>query len=78
LADARIAGAANTLNNVDFYQATGNGTCGGPVSTGHRTLVIANREADAVAICDGLGATSFHALFSSFGYSTPSTWWLCA
>jgi hypothetical protein len=76
-ADARIAGAPNTLNNVDFYQQSGDGTCGGPVSVNHLTLVVASTEADAVAICDSLGATSGHGLFASFGYATPNTWWLC-
>jgi hypothetical protein len=40
-------------------------------------MVIAGAEADAVGICNGLGATRNHGRFASFGYMVPSTWWLC-
>jgi hypothetical protein len=40
-------------------------------------MVIAGAEADAVRICNGLGATRNHARFASFGYRVPGSWWLC-
>jgi hypothetical protein len=76
-ADARVVGTSNTLNNVDFY-VTIDGTCTGGVRPGgDETMVIAGTEADAVEICNALGATNNHALFASFGYPVSSTWWLC-
>jgi len=76
-ADARVVGTPNTLDNVDFY-VTVDGTCGGGVRPGgHETMVIAGTEADAVKICEPLGATRNHSRFASFGYPVPSTWQLC-
>jgi hypothetical protein len=76
-ADARVVGAPNTVNNADFY-VTIDGTCTGGVRPGgHESTVIAGTEAHAVEICNSLAATNSHALFASFGYPVPSTWWLC-
>jgi hypothetical protein len=76
-ADARVVGTLNTVNNADFY-VTIDGTCTGGVRRGgHETTVVAGTEAHAVEICSALAATTNHALFASFGYPVPSTWWLC-
>ena len=76
-ADARVIGAPNTLNNVDFYSSI-DGTCTGGVRPGgDQTMVISGTEADAVGICNARGATNDHARFASFGYPVPSAWWLC-
>jgi hypothetical protein len=76
-ADARVVGAPDARNNVDFYVGI-DGTCARGVQRGgYATMVIAGAEADAVRICNRLGATSDHARFASFGYRVPGTWWLC-
>jgi len=75
-ADARVVGAPNALDNVDFYFSV-DGTCTGGVRRVGYETVIAGTEADAVGICRALGATHNHAPFAIFGYPVPSTWWLC-
>jgi len=77
-ADARVVGALNARNNVDFYFGV-DGTCSGGVRRrGRDTMVVARSEAAAARICTTLGATSKRARFASFGYPVPGTWWLCA
>jgi len=76
-ADARVVGAPDARDNVDFYVGI-DGTCARGVQRGgYATMVIAGAEADAVRICNGLGATRNHARFASFGYRVPGSWWLC-
>jgi len=75
-ADARVVGAPDALDNGQFYLSV-NGTCSGGVHGARETVVIAGTEADAVGICNALGATRHHAPVASFGYPVPRTWWLC-
>jgi hypothetical protein len=75
-ADARVVGAPDALDNAEFYLSV-DGTCTGGVRGAHETVVIAGTEADAVGICNALGATRNHAPVASFGYRVPRTWWLC-